>query len=190
MPSDRPAMVRAFFALRPPDSVRRELCAAISAMRPEPWARGVRWVQDANIHLTVRFLGDVDIATVANLVARAAECSRRLHIFELDLDRLELFPNARRPAAVAARLHAEAGLTALAEVLEETAVAFGLPAEVRAFRPHITLGRVRGRLASRPNELPALRTTVFIAREVVLYRSVLGTGPAAYSELGRVGIGR
>jgi 2'-5' RNA ligase len=143
-----------------------------------------RPVPPDNWHLTLRFLGDTTAEARADLERRLAAADLG-PAFELAFDGLGVFgpPAAARTLWLGLDEGAEP-LTALAEVVEASAVASGFPPEGRPFRAHLTLARF--------NPPEDLRRLVGVSRpsgarerveRVVLYRSHLGRGPARYEGL-------
>ena len=145
-----------------------------------------RAVPPANWHLPLRFLGDTDPAAAARLERElgAAPLGGR---FEITFCSLGAFPRPSRAAVLWLGIGAGAPeLGLLAERVEECARAAGFAPETRPFSAHLTLSRIRpprnvGPLLTRPTG-PAIPLTV---EEVVLYRSVLGGGPARYEAAAR-----
>jgi 2'-5' RNA ligase len=180
---DTGSSLRAFFALPVVEPQRQLLETEIERLSGEAWAKDVRWVRSDGLHVTLRFLGDVDRADVDRLAARVGDEIASLAAFETRLRGVELFPSERKPRVVAAVLVPSEPLHALVRRIDAAVVAHGLAAEPGAFRGHITLGRFRRRprrpvlLGSTLADMPAR------AEHVVLYRSVLSREPARYSAL-------
>jgi 2'-5' RNA ligase len=146
--------------------------------------RGMRVVAPEQVHLTLAFLGHrspEEIPALGEVVASFADrpapalrtagalwlSPRRPHVLTVGLE---------DPSGALARIHAA--------VLEAMVREAGHEAERRAFRPHVTVARVRGRL--RPFELPAPPPLEFEPSAVTLYRSRLGRGPATYERVASV----
>jgi 2'-5' RNA ligase len=129
-------MHRLFVAIRPPEAIRDLL---IDAME-EPSELG--WVADDNLHLTLRFIGEVE-RPLANDIA-AALGGIRSDAFELRLAGVGTF-DRRGGGALWAAVDPKAPVAALAAKVERACVGAGLEPEHRAFHPHITLARWRGR---------------------------------------------
>ena len=174
--------VRAFFGLPLPDEHREVLegfLASCSAISPE-----FRWTPAANLHLTVRFLGQVDLTLAEGIADRLVA----LHSLDLRLGDLGTFRRGRLARVVWLGLSAGVQeLGALAAAVEAECVRAGLEAESRAFNAHLTLARARARdgasLPALPEvpDLPAWR-----AGEVVLYRSRPGRTGSIYEPLRRI----
>jgi len=177
--------IRAFFALEIPAEARRVVAGLARELRSEPHGDNVRWVREENLHVTLRFLGDVDAGLVPALVTGAREETRALAPFTLALGGFSWLGSR---VAVLDVAPAEP-LEALAAALERAAVAAGLPPERRPFRSHLTLGRVRRR------PLPAVTSAVtavaepFRVEEMVLFQSRLQRAGAQYTPLERIPLG-
>jgi RNA 2',3'-cyclic 3'-phosphodiesterase len=178
----QPLRVRAFFGLPVPATQREELgrfiaeCARI--------APGFRWATLENLHLTVRFVGSVDrpvVESVADAVASRPHAS-----FELALGDIGTFGrgSAVRVVWLGLRAGADAAVVLAAEV-EAECVRAGLAPEARAFQPHLTLARARGREGSNLEDLPAglpapPQLEPWTAGELILYSSRLSRSGAIY----------
>lgn len=177
--------MRAFVAIALPDDVRDNLAALAQRLR----AAGVkaRWPRRENLHLTLRFLGDLTPERAAAVAAALAGTSRREAPLPLAVRGVGVFPNVRRPAVVWAGVHTDGdALTRVQAAAEAAAQAAGLPAEQKPFHPHVTVGRLRD--PRRPGRLPALlaaeeafRGGEFLAEAVVLCESELTPKGAVYT---------
>lgn len=174
---------RLFVAVDLPDGVRAMLAA---------WARtqvghrdDLRLVPAEALHLTLAFLGDLPVACIDELGTALAECADGPVPLGVGAP-LWLAP--RRPHVLTVAVEDPAGALAGLHRAVEAALAdtVGYAPERRAFRPHITVARVRRGARVRPWELPAPDTARFGAPAVALYRSRLGAGGAQYEVLARV----
>jgi len=135
---------RLFVGIPLTDAVRESLAGSQKALAEAVPRGSVRWVPEANLHLTLKFLGEVDEGRVARLarglsglLAAWPVMPARLH------DGVVLFPEARHPRVVAARVMGGDALLHLADRMERWAEKEGVTREKRRFIPHVTLGRVR-----------------------------------------------
>ena len=178
---------RCFVALDPDADAAARLGRAI-----DPLTRvgaDVRWVRPEHMHLTLQFLGDVPQARVDGLrgALRALDAGSAL---ELAISGLGTFPPRGRPRVVWAGLRGDLGpLGELAAAIGRALVPLGQRIERRAFRPHLTLGRVRGprgldRLVDAIAELaPRLEVPIATVRSFRLYRSTLQPSGAVHEVL-------
>ncbi len=105
---------------------------------------GVRWVPLDNLHLTLKFLGEVDNTLIPEVCKTVRECCEPTPVTELHVCGVGGFPNAERPRIVWAGI--ETGGDVLAALVERLEIAFaklGFKREPRDWMPHLTLGRTR-----------------------------------------------
>jgi RNA 2',3'-cyclic 3'-phosphodiesterase len=136
--------IRTFVAVGLPTPVRVHLRELVGAMSG-PWSpRSVRWLAPGTWHLTLRFLGDTRRDAVRRLSAGLDAVAAGRQAFNLSLAATGCFPNPRRPRVIWVGVTDPDGrLAVLQQAVEEMVRAHGWEPEARAFRPHLTLGRVR-----------------------------------------------
>lgn len=142
-----------------------------------------RWTPAGNLHLTVRFIGNVDRALLAAMADRLA--ARSHPAFDLELGDLGTFGRGRHVRVVWQGLRdgAEA-VVALAAEVEAECETTGLVAEKRPFQAHLTLARARPRDGAVLPPLPEPpRVSRWRASELVLYASRLSRSGATYEPL-------
>ncbi len=133
--------VRLFIAINFPDDIRAALHAAMHPLRTV--APEIRWVDEPRIHLTMKFLGEHPEAAVLPLVNALDAVAGGYDPIPLELGGLNAFPNLRQPRVVWLGVSADPKLELLHHDVETACEALGHPVEGRAYRPHVTLGRVR-----------------------------------------------
>jgi 2'-5' RNA ligase len=146
-------------------------------------------VAEANLHVTLKFIGEVDEARVPELVEAIRGAASHAAPFDVGVRRLGGFPNAGRPRVIWAGLDGAGALAALAAQVDGALAALGIPRESRPFDAHVTLGRVREPRANRAladalaggGDFGRLAVT-----SVSLMRSDLQPGGARYTELATV----
>jgi 2'-5' RNA ligase len=183
------ARIRAFFAIELDAGARRAAAELAAALRARPGGDAVRWVRPESLHVTLRFLGDVEPGRADALAARVREEVAPLAPFRLQLAALGSLPPNRRPRVLVLELGPEAPLAALARAVERGVVAAGCSPERRGFRGHLTLGRVRERGA--PPSLAGLSVPPvgFEVAEAVLFSSQPQPGGSLYTPLARAALG-
>lgn len=184
------SLLRAFIALDPPPGLQRSIREAAARVRNgiEPL---VRWVPVENMHLTLKFLGEIppdraDLLTPM-LRAEADLCAP----FEMRLGGLGAFPTLKRARVILLGIQAPAGLEALARGIESACTRLGFAPERRGFHPHLTLGRVRDNLtAGEGLQLRQALEAITIdspgtgrVDSVQLYKSDLKQSGAVYTKL-------
>ncbi len=137
-------MPRLFVAVRLAERVRDALARA---PLPRPGRGGsVRSVDAQNLHLTLKFLGDVEEARVPGLTEALRTASRGVEPFEIEVAGLGVFPPRGAPRVVWAGVEGGESLERLHRRVEEACGSVGLPRDERAYVPHVTVARVRDRV--------------------------------------------
>lgn len=136
-----PAM-RTFVAIELPEAVKGVVEALIRRLRG--YGAQASWVRPENMHLTLRFFGDIADEQTARLAEILVESCREMPPFPLQIRGTGVFPNARKPSvAWVAAEPLDGGLVGLYNAAENAARAIGLPPDDKAFHPHVTLARIR-----------------------------------------------
>ena len=176
--------IRTFVCIEIPERVRERIAELQRGLRRAD--AQVSWTRPSNIHLTLKFLGDLTPTRVER-VARAVErAANSIAPFEVEVGCAGCFPSPRSPRVL------WVGLTELPDSLkqlhariEDELYGEGIPRESKRFSPHLTIGRVRtpknaGRLAE---ELMAAGFVPekFLAREVIVMRSELNPAGSLYT---------
>ncbi len=177
--------MRLFVALDLPVDARTALVAWADAAAPPE----VRRVPAANLHVTLAFLGVCDDGVAASVGALLAGLARPLGTLRT-AGALWLAP--RRPHVLTVALGAQEDLSSLqADLVAVLAAAIGFEPERRAFRPHVTVGRVprSTRIDARAELDPPVPELAFDAAALTLYRSHTGAGGARYEPLERAQLG-
>jgi 2'-5' RNA ligase len=171
-------MHRLFVAIRPPEMIRDLL---IDAMDDTP---DFRWQDEAQLHLTLRFIGEVD-RPMANDLADALSTVRGDR-FELQIAGVGRFEQ-RNSGALWAGVEPKASVAALAAKVERQCQKVGLASERRAFHPHITLARWKGRRTRELRDFlernSGLSSAPFEVSEFLLFESRLSRHGAHYEEV-------
>jgi 2'-5' RNA ligase len=182
--------VRTFIAIELSQGILDRLGDLQARIKDDIPDRLVRWVRPAGIHLTLRFLGEVPADRIDGIAQAMGTACAPHEPFSFSIGGLGCFPNPRRPRVVWVGVEEPSG--ALARVqrdIEHALKPLGFSPERRAFRPHLTLGRVRERNPSALRELGAYmsRASVVVgemrAASVSLMRSQLLPGGAVYTQL-------
>jgi RNA 2',3'-cyclic 3'-phosphodiesterase len=188
------ATIRAFLAINLSVPTIRAVSEAQATLR-QAIGKSLRvaWVAPANLHLTLKFLGDVapEVPEAVGDVLQRGLVLRQP--FEVRAVGAGAFPDEQRPRVLWVGLVDESGaLRALHADVERWMEGLGFAPEPRPFTPHLTLGRIKDGHASVGEALQPLRETAFgtsIIRDVVLYESRLRARGAEYVVLRRAVIG-
>jgi RNA 2',3'-cyclic 3'-phosphodiesterase len=186
--------IRTFIAIELPDSIRQQLNQIelqIQAKAGEAGRRGVRWVPTGNMHLTLKFLGEVSTANIQALAGMLQTEAGRYAPFDFTIGELGAFPNARRPRVIWVGADAPAALMGLQKAIEAETRLLGYPAEERPFSPHLTLGRIAqnahseevAQVARALGEMKVGRLGVVRVEKVHLFKSDLRPSGAVYTSL-------
>lgn len=165
--------MRLFFAIPIPEAVRREL----GRLRRE--VGKARWVPVEQLHVTLRFLGELTDEEAERVIERVELVHRadRWPAVRLAVRALGVFGPPRRPRVLFAHLSPEEPIRAIAASIERAVVEAGLPPEERPFAAHVTLARLTRpepeRVRALLEEARTYESAPFDVPEVVLYRSLL-----------------
>jgi 2'-5' RNA ligase len=136
------SVIRAFIAVELSQEIQQRLEEVISNYKSQLINVPVRWVPVSNIHLTLKFLGDVSLSNLQLLTDMIqAEVSSH-HQFDISVGRIGALPNNRQPRVIWVGVEAPAELNAIQNGIETLTSRLGYAREERAFSPHLTLGRV------------------------------------------------
>jgi 2'-5' RNA ligase len=170
-------MHRLFVAIDFPEPVRRELALLCFGL-PD-----ARWVPPEQLHLTVRFIGEVEGSVLLDV--RDALGDVRAAPFDLRLRGMGHFPPRGRPSVLWAGVDGGDGLRVLHDRVEAAVTRAGLPPEARNFAPHVTMARLKGthprRVADYLTEHALFSVGPFAVESFHLYSSVLGPKGAAHT---------
>ena len=133
--------LRLFVALELPAEVRAAL-GAIAARLRAAGGHGVRWTDPNGIHLTLKFIGEIE-AERLGAIRGALAGVHSAHAMEATFRGTGWFPNARHPRVLWAGVEAGPELAALAAEVECVLEPAGIAREGREFRPHLTLARIK-----------------------------------------------
>ena len=172
-------MPRLFIALTPPEPVRDALIDTMEALD------NARWQDDEQLHLTLRFVGEVDRRQAEDLAAALLRIA--FGPFSVMLSGVGHFARKGIPTAIHAVALPSPELLALRRQVERACLAAGLPPETRAFTPHVTIARLNrsaapiGAWLARHGTLRAS----WRAEAFALFESRLGRSGASYEEVVR-----
>lgn len=176
--------MRLFVALFPPLNIRETMLeAARQAVRASSSPDELRWISPKNIHLTIKFLGDVAPAKVGALSVDLREVARRHEQFDVSIDRLGAFPSKSKARVVWFGVgKGEEAVRDLAADVEEAVSSLGFPGDGRPFSPHVTMARTRGRQVELDDEGPA-EVPCFRVSRLELVESALSSRGATYASV-------
>ena len=168
--------MRLFVAITLPDEQRAQLATLANGLP------GARWVNEENLHLTLRFLGELDGGQAADVDEALA--GLRVPGFELQLEGVSHFGEGRKLRSLWAGVQPNPVLDRLHDKIEQALIRVGLSPEKRKFRPHITLARFKSNPGPKLQEFLAhnalFRSAPFPVDSFTLYSSFLSTNGAIH----------
>jgi len=188
---DTMAVIRSFIAIDLPKHIQDPLDQVIQEFQAQNPHSAVRWVPARNIHLTLKFLGEVSSNNLELLTKILQAEIPRHRCFEIKVGTLGAFPSIHRPRVIWIGVEAPGDLMSLQRSIEAETTRLGYAPEERPFSAHLTLGRVSHNAS--PDEVRVIgemlkgctvgqlgATTV---ERVRLFRSDLEPGGAIYTPL-------
>ena len=176
-------MHRLFAAIRPPEAIRDLLVDAMDN------SSDFRWQDDEQLHLTLRFIGEVERPIAEDLAA--ALSAVRAQPFEARISGVGRFEQ-RSGGALWAGVEPKPPLATLAAKIERVCQSVGLKPERRAFHPHITLARWKGRRTHEVHEFldrnRSLASEPFVIDRFILFESHLSRHGPHYEEVARYAV--
>lgn len=184
------AFIRAFIAINLPTEVQTNLAELQSDLKSALPGSGLRWTKPEQIHLTLKFLGDIAANSLENLKNAIHRACDGIPPFALKTEALGAFPDSRRPRVIWTDVTGNTDiLCRLQGQIERETVAWR-EAEQRTFQPHLTLARVR---SLKPREAEVLREKIraheaakfgeWQVTQIDLMQSKLSGAGAEYSQL-------
>ncbi|HET8728060.1 MAG TPA: RNA 2',3'-cyclic phosphodiesterase [Alphaproteobacteria bacterium] len=173
-------MIRLFTALDLPEAVRDRLAMLQSGVP------GARWIRPENLHVTLRFIGEVDEHVAEDLDASLARAAAPG--FDLRLSGVGHFGTERKPTTLWVGVERSDALQFLHDKVDRALVAAGLTPDDRKFKPHVTLARLRSHARVERVGRWLEANALFQAGPIridgfVLYRSHLGSEGSVYEPL-------
>ncbi|MGE4605765.1 MAG: RNA 2',3'-cyclic phosphodiesterase, partial [Myxococcota bacterium] len=182
-------ILRVFFAVELGERARSAASRSARGLQDAPNGHAVRWVRAESFHVTLRFIGDVERVRIRALSDCVRVQTAALRPFRLELGGVRPFPSRHRPGFMVLDVGPVEQLEELAEAVERGVEMAGFAPELRPFRPHLTLGRIRGK------KFPAVTGNVTVVGEgcvvsdAVLFKSDLHPSGAQYTPIERIPIG-
>ncbi len=180
--------IRAFVALDPDAMTVRRIARVAEHLRMTSGAPSATWTPPEKMHVTLKFIAELPANTVTPLGDAVGEVASTTSPPRGGVVRLEAFPSTEEATIVILLLEDPSGhLRKLAEQTEKIATRLGVPRESRAFRPHVTLARLKRAYDARRWLRPDLAASVGDCKlsRLTLYRSVAGEHGSVYAPLAR-----
>jgi len=182
--------IRCFLAIDIHDPLRSLLETIQKSIR-QNLTTPLKWVEIGNIHLTIKFFRELDIAHLESIEGELRAKISTISSFQLRPTRIGSFPNQRDPRVIWLGVNQPAELTRIAEIVERVYFEHGYPPEQRKFAPHLTLARIRNSLMKEDvanlnrlvNELTWETNLEINVSGIKLYESQLAPSGPNYTEL-------
>ena len=186
--------IRAFIAIELPETIKSSI-ETIQA-RLKSLELPLRWVRVENIHLTMKFLGDIKKIEIESIESVLRDSVKMQAPLTLSAKGVGVFPGIRRPRVLWVGIHDhETGLAGLQKSIENQLHRIGYSKEGRPFKGHLTIGRAKGYVDERKlkealDSFLAFESSLFTVNEFFIFRSVLKQGGPEYTKLIRIPLGR
>lgn len=189
--------IRVFIAVDLPPAIQESVEKQTAPLRRTLGDDLIRWVPAQNMHLTLKFIGNIAASHLDFLKQMLTQSVNSQRQFDLQIGGIGSFPNLKRPRVLWVGIHAPADLTSLQKNVEAGAVRLGYEKEERGFSPHLTLGRVRQnvsaadlqRIRSALENTQIGRIGTATIEAVHLYKSDLHADGSIYTKLLSVPLG-
>ena len=183
--------IRTFIAVDIPKEIKMELDRLISELRP--LAPDIRWVRAANLHLTMRFLGDIPKGSIQGLSDCLRQSLKNFGAFEISLSQLGAFPSLRKARVIWIGGGEGADkLVSLAVAVENACLGDGFGPADKPFSPHLTIGRVKfpkgHEKLIEAIERMNFESPLFALAEVAIFKSDLSPSGPKYTRLDAIGL--
>lgn len=186
--------LRLFIAINLPSSLRCTLQSIQQDLREKLRGISIGWTRIEGIHLTLKFLGDVEESRIDGIGQRLAEVASVWNSMQLELRAIGMFPGVKRPRILWCGIDGELErVSQLQAALEERLETIGFPRESRPFKPHLTLGRFHRHAGMSAQSVEVIKLTVsecaalcvdrFTADSISLIKSELHPSGGIYTPL-------
>jgi 2'-5' RNA ligase len=189
-------VIRAFIAIQIPAVVHEQLDHISKDLQSQTKNRAIHWVAVQNIHLTLKFLGDISSNNLEHLTKILKGEAEKHSPFEIRVEGIGAFPSIRRPRVIWVGIDVPPQLKALQKGVEAEALRLGYLPEERGFSPHLTLARVSPNAS--PDEIGKISELVanykvghlgtFRVDSIVFFKSDLRPGGAVYTPLSTISL--
>ena len=179
--------IRCFVAIEIPEAIQTLLTSAQEELRKK--IRGASWVKHGNIHLTLKFLGDVgpnQIRIIRNVIEQAVDTRSP---FSMEIGGIGAFPNLTRPRVIWTGVKAGADeIVSIAKSINAGLGQHGYERDEKQFRPHLTLARLRHRINLKPfvdvfEQYDTIKGATTVVNQIRVVQSQLRQSGGVYTPL-------
>jgi 2'-5' RNA ligase len=165
-----------------------ELLDLFDLLRDELSGEQIKWVDEDQLHITLKFFGDTPDSTIKDISATAKDCCLKYNSFSFDICSPGYFRKRQEPSVVFLQSAKTEGLNTLQADLESRFAGLGIPREERTFNPHLTLGRVKSvhdtsLFYDLMKQFPQRPVQAIPVRELILFESILKPSGPEYTVL-------
>lgn len=183
-------MKRVFIAIDISDEAREQAARYTDRLKAASAGARLSWTRPENMHLTMRFLGNVDDAGLDAATKATRHASKQVRPFRLKISGTGVFPSAKAARVIWLGIEdPDRGAGTAYRVLEEELVRAGFESENRGFKPHLTLARIKDARSSsdlvKSHLAAAFEAPEFEINEFVIYESRLSPGGSVYTVLSK-----
>jgi 2'-5' RNA ligase len=182
--------MRTFIAIELPQGIKDSLARTQNQLKAA--GADVKWVEPANIHLTLKFLGEIDEKKLEKINSILEEAAQDKNSFSARIFSLGAFPGINSPRVIWVGIdQGDKEIREIAKALEDEIAKIGIPKEDRPFSSHITIGRTRSpknreKLVQELNQLAnnfGRENLEFAVEKIVLFKSTLTPKGPIYEAL-------
>lgn len=178
--------MRCFIAIDMSEDIKRSIASVIE--KADHKSKGIRWVSLENIHLTLKFLGEVSEKMISDIEKKLSAICGAQKIFDMKIYGIGAFPNFKYPNILWVGIDVSTELKDLFEAIEESLSELGFEKENKKFSPHLTIARIKDKKGTdlTLKALSPFKDTFFgniNVKEVLLLKSILRSTGAEYSKI-------
>ena len=184
--------IRAFIAIPLPDNVREYLTKIINSLKENFPEKTVKWVYPANIHITLRFLGNVSKSNL-HLLFEKSDPKKQLSPFSLTINKIGAFPSIFKPQVIWVGTNEDENLKELVNFIEKSSSFIKNEDPPKPFTSHMTIARLRPGI--KKDQIDIIKHELFKNKDMeplnflvdhyCFFQSVLSSKGPVYSELRR-----
>ena len=185
--------IRTFIAIKIPGNIISKIRKLQEGIKV--YGLKIRWVRSENIHLTLKFLGDVEAVKVGEIAEAISKTVERYTPISLKAKGIGVFPGIKHPRVLWVGITGQLeSLVRLQKTLDENLKALGFPGEKRPLNGHLTMGRIRAKIDVKKfgdalMAFSSFESETFTAGQIILYKSELKPSGAVYTKLASASLG-
>ncbi|MBI4682424.1 MAG: RNA 2',3'-cyclic phosphodiesterase [Nitrospirae bacterium] len=184
--------MRSFIAIELPDTVKSALLSLQQELKT--CGADVRWVRPEGVHLTLKFLGDIEEKLVDGIVETLKGTCRKFQKFNCEVRGIGVFPGNKAPRVLWAGIEDHDALKLIQKEIDTGMSSLGFEREDRKFTPHLTLGRFRSSegkmtLINKMGAYKEYSVGIIDVNRISFMRSDLGPAGAKYTKIAEIPLG-